>query len=95
MEKAIMKRRADEDGPVDPRKLPIMRTLATFHECDTSTLISRVDASELDIHHLLREMVSKKEVESSGHRRKEKFSLTLKGWGEYMKALGSIYELPE
>jgi len=77
-----------------------MRTLARLHECDVETLFSRVDASELDVHDILTDMVSKKEVEASptqasGGKREERFALTLKGWGEYMKALGSIYELPE
>ena len=66
----------------------------------SETLYSRVDASELDVHDILREMVSKNEVEASprqpsGGRRNERFTLTLKGWGEYMNVLGSIYELPE
>ena len=96
MEKAVMRRQAEEADVLDARKFPIMRTLARLHECDVETLYSRVDASELDVHDILRDMVSKKEVEaSSGTNRSQKFALTLKGWGEYMKVLGSIYELQE
>ena len=95
-----MRRETEEPGVLDAKKFPIMRTLARLHECDVETLYSRIDASELDVHDILREMVSKKEVEASprplsGGKRSERFTLTLKGWGEYMKVLGSIYELPE
>lgn len=98
MENIVMSRPREEDG-LDARKFPIMRALARFHECDAEALFSKVDASELEVHDLLKEMVSKKEVESSiqtseGARR-ERFTLTLKGWATYMKILGSIYELPE
>lgn len=79
------------------RKLPIMRTLARLHECDVQTLFGSVDATELDVHDILTDMVSKNEVEASRRSRgkDESFTLTLKGWGEYLKALSSIYELPE
>ncbi|HVB95487.1 MAG TPA: hypothetical protein VND41_02655 [Nitrososphaerales archaeon] len=92
--------RNEESDGSDAKKFPIMRALARFHECDVETLYSRVDASEVDVHDILREMVSRNEVEtsskhSSGGRRSERFALTLKGWGEYMNVLGSIYELPE
>ena len=100
MEKAVVRRRDEEPGVFDAKKLLVMRTLARFHEVDVETLCSRIDASELDVHDVLREMVSMEEVEASprplsGGRRSERFALTLKGWGEYMKVLGSIYELPE
>jgi hypothetical protein len=100
MENVVMSRETEESSVVDARKFPIMRTLARLHECDVETLYSRVDASELDVHDILAEMVSKNEVEASpkspaGGRLNERFTLTLKGWGEYMKVLGSIYELPE
>ena len=99
MEKAVMRAGKEESG-VEDAKVPIMRTLAEFHGCDAETLYSRIDASELDVHDILSEMVSTKEVEVSprpptGGRRGERFALTLKGWAEYMKVLGSIYELPE
>jgi hypothetical protein len=99
MENIVIRREIEESGSL-AKKLPIMRTLARLHECDVETLYSRVDASELDVHDILTEMLSEKEVEaspmhSSGSARGEKFALTLKGWGEYMKVLGSIYELPE
>ena len=100
MEKAMMQRGTEEPGVLDAKKFPVMRTLARYHECDVETLYSRIDATELDVHEILREMVSNKEVEASarpptGGKRSQKFALTLKGWGEYMKVLGSIYELPE
>jgi DNA-binding MarR family transcriptional regulator len=99
MENIVLSRKNDSED-LDAKRLPIMRTLARFHECDAETLYSRVDASELDVHDILKDMVSKNEVESSpgqptGSRREEKFTLTLKGWGEYLNVLGSIYELPE
>ena len=100
MEKAMMQRGTEEPGVLDAKKFPVMRTLARYHECDVETLYSRIDASELDVRDILREMVSEKEVEAlprplSGGKRGERFTLTLKGWGEYIKVLGSIYELPE
>ena len=95
MENIVMTRR--EEGPEfsDSRKLPVMKTLARLHECDAETLVSQVEGSELDVHDILREMLSEKEVEATGPEPEERFSLTLRGWGEYMKVLGSIYELPE
>jgi hypothetical protein len=95
MENIVMRREVEEPDSL-AKKLPIMRTLARLHECDVETLYSRVDASELDVHDILTEMLSEKEVEaSSGTARSETFALTLKGWAEYMNVLGSIYELPE
>jgi hypothetical protein len=98
MENLVLTMR-DESQFIDARKLPIMRTLARLHECDVETLVSKVEASELDVHDILSEMVSKNEVEASGEgkvsKRDERFTLTLKGWGEYLKVLSSIYELPE
>jgi hypothetical protein len=99
MENVVMSRPREEEDGLDARKFPIMRALARFHECDVETLFSRVDASELDVHDILKEMVSKNEVEpsiqTSGGARSERFALTLKGWATYMNVLGSIYELPE
>ena len=98
MENLVMRREVEESGSL-AKKLPIMRTLARLHQCDVDTLYGSVDASELDVYDILGEMLSEKEVEASprqtGDTRGERFSLTLKGWGEYMKVLGSIYELPE
>ena len=97
MENTVMSGRSDPEYQMD-RKFPIMRTLARLHECDVQTLFSRVDATELDVHDILSEMVSKNEVEASRRAKggnEESFALTLKGWGEYLKALSSIYELPE
>ena len=94
MENVVVRRTSDDDGP-DERTLPIMRTLARFHECDAETLYSRVDASEVDIHDMLWEMVARKEVAASQGARNGKFALTLRGWAEYMRVLGSLYELPE
>jgi hypothetical protein len=100
MEKAVMSRPTEEADDLGALKVPIMRTLARHHECDTEMLFSEVDASELDVHDILTEMVLRNEVaasprQQSGGRRDERFALTLKGWGEYMKVLGSIYELAE
>lgn len=99
MENLVVRREVEEHGSM-AKKLPIMKTLARLHECDVETLYSSVDASELDVHDILGEMVSEEEVEASpgqatGASPGERFSLTLKGWGEYLKVLGSIYELPE
>lgn len=98
MEKAVI--RNEEPDVSDAKKFPIMRALARFHECDAETLYSKIDASEVDVHDILREMVSRKEVEASskhhpGGSRGERFTLTSKGRWEYLKVLGSIYELPE
>ena len=93
MENLAMSRQREESDVLGALKLPIMRALAKSHECDLETLFSMVDASELDVHYVLREMVSKREVEASPGSRSETFALTLKGWGEYMNALGSVYEL--
>ncbi|MGH9918966.1 MAG: hypothetical protein ACRD6W_08885 [Nitrososphaerales archaeon] len=86
----------EESEAFDAKKLPVMRTLARLHECDAEALYSRIDASELDVSEILMEMVSKNEVEASPRAmRGEKFALTSKGWAEYLKVLGTIYELSE
>ena len=94
-----MRRQEGTSEDLDSRKFPIMRTLAKLHDCDAQTIYDSVDASELDIHELLSDMVSKQGVEASLKkqvgRRDERFSLTLKGWVEYLRALGALYELPE
>ena len=100
MENVVMRRETEESGVFDAKKLPVMRTLARLHECDVGALCSRIDASEIDVHDILGEMLSRNEVEASPRtltdgKRDERFTLTLKGWGEYLKVLGSIYELPE
>jgi hypothetical protein len=105
MENVVMsrqkkKKEEGESDVFDDKKLPIMRTLARLHGCDAETLLSRVDASELDVHDILKEMISLDEVEATpkltlGAGPAGKLTLTSKGWGEYMKVLGSIYELPE
>jgi hypothetical protein len=101
MENVVLSSREIEEPSVfDARKFPVMRTLARFHGCDLDALYGEVDASEFEVHEILREMIADSEVEASHKssvegRLNEKFSLTLKGWGEYMKVLGSIYELPE
>jgi hypothetical protein len=95
MENLVVRREVEESGSL-AKKLPIMKTLASQHQCDVETLYSSVDASEVDVHDILTEMLSEKEVESSsGNARGGRFALTLKGWAEYLKVLGSIYELPE
>jgi len=93
-------REIEEQSVFDAKKFQVMRTLARFHGCDLETLYGEVDASEFEVHEVLRGMIAKSEVEastepSSARRLNEKFTLTLKGWGEYMKVLGSIYELSE
>jgi hypothetical protein len=98
MENIVLGRRNEETGEHEAWRLPIMRTLARLHECDVETLFSNLDASEPELHGVLREMVSRDEVaptrDSSGGR-EERFTLTAKGWGEYLRALSSIYELSE
>jgi hypothetical protein len=102
MENLVLSSRQNEKTTegVDARMFPIMRTLAKFHECDVETLSARIEANELDIYDTLREMFSRGEVESLAKRPSERgygerFALTTKGWGEYLKALGSIYELSD
>jgi hypothetical protein len=100
MENIVMSREIEESGVFDAKKFPVMRALARLHGCDLDALYGEVDASEFEIHEILREMIAKNEVEAThkpslGGRFNEKFSLTLKGWGEYMKVLSSIYQLPE
>jgi len=98
MENVVVRRETEEPNVIDARKFPVMRTLARLHECDGETLCGGIDASETDVHDILTEMVSKEEVEASlrqlsGGKRSERFALTVKGWGEYMRILSSIYEL--
>ncbi len=96
MENAATITLRQETEILDTQKFPIMRALARFHECDAETLFGSVDASELDVHEILREMVSKEEVQASAGRSSgERFTLTRKGWAEYMNVLSSIYVLPE
>ncbi len=99
MENLVVERQRVESA-FEANKLAVMRTLARFHRCDLETLCGRVDADEGAVHDILREMESRNELEvsseeSSGGARGATVALTFKGWGEYMKALGSIYELPE
>ncbi len=93
MENAVLSKQREEPESPDARKLPIMRALAKYHGCDVQRLLESVEASEFDVHAILREMLSKKEVEAIRGDRSETFSLTLKGWAEYINVLGSIYEL--
>ena len=100
MENIVLSSREIEENVFDAKKLAVMRTLARFHGCDLDALYGEVDVSQFEVHEILREMVADNEVEASHEpsaegRLNEKFSLTLKGWEEYMKVLGSIYELPE
>jgi hypothetical protein len=91
----IVVRRLSADAS-DPRKFPIMRTLAKFRECDVPTICSTVDVSELDVNQILWDMVARQEAAAAaGDNTDERFTLTAKGWGEYIDALGSLYELPE
>lgn len=95
MEKVVVSRQRNETDSLDAKRLPVMRTLAKVHECDEETLYSLIDASELDVHDILRELVSTRDVETTPGSSDERFSLSLKGWAEYLNILGSIYELPE
>lgn len=99
MENVETGRPGEESVVLDSRRLPVMRTLARLHECDFNALCSAVDASELDVRDILRGMASRNEVEASRHQPGglggEVFTLTLRGWAEYMQLLGSIYELAE
>jgi hypothetical protein len=100
MENVIISRPREESIGVGAKKFLVMRTLARLHECDREALLRNIDSTDLEIHDVLREMISNDEVEQSpsqesGGKRKATFALTLNGWGEYMTALGSVYELPE
>ncbi len=100
MENIVVSRQREETGSLGAEKFLVMRTLARLHECDEETIVRKIDATQHQVHEILRDMVSKNEVEASPAQRsrgvrKATFTLTLNGWGEYMQALGSIYELPE
>ena len=100
MENIVLRRPLDESNDFDAQKFLVMRALARLHDCEEETLSGSVDASELEVHDVLTKLISTKEVEASPGQlsrggKKGTFTLTLKGWGEYMKILGSIYELPE
>jgi hypothetical protein len=100
MENVVTSRPKGEQIGIGAKKFLVMRTLARLHECDEEALLLSIDSSELEIHDILRDMISNDEVENSpavvsGGKRKTTFALTLNGWGEYMNALGSVYELPE
>ena len=95
-----MSRPREESIGVGAKKFLVMRTLARLHECDREALLRNMDSTDLEIHDVLREMISNDEVEASpsqesGGKLKATFALTLNGWGEYIAALGSVYELPE
>ncbi len=100
MENLVLSRPKEESNGREAHRFLVMRALARLHECDEEALIDSIDATDLSIRGVLREMVSKDEVEVSPARpsmgkREATFALTLNGWREYMKALGSMYELPE
>jgi len=100
MENVVMSRPREEPIGLTGKRFLVMRTLARLHECDEEELLHSIDSTELEIHGVLRDMVSKDEVEASPARvsrgkRRTTFALTYNGWGEYMNALGSVYELPE
>jgi hypothetical protein len=100
MENVVLTGPREESNELDTQKFLVMRALARLHDCEEETLFSTVDASESDVHEILIELISEKEVDASPSlpskgRNNETFTLTLKGWGEYMETLGSIYELPE
>lgn len=92
----IVVRRLSDGTASDPRRFPIMRTLAKFRACDVPTICGTVDVSEFDVNQILWDMVAREEVAAApGDAPDERFALTAKGWGEYIEALGSLYELPE
>ncbi len=100
MENISVSRRTGEVGNLGAEKFLVMRTLARLHECDQEAILRNIDATEHEVHEILRDMVSRNEVEANPAQRargarRTAFSLTLNGWAEYMQALGSIYELPE
>jgi glutamate-1-semialdehyde aminotransferase len=100
MENIVVSRQREELGSLSGEKFLVMRTLARLHECDEEAIQHNVDATSQEIHDVLRDMISKGEIEANPAQRskgirKVTFTLTLNGWAEYMQALGSIYELPE
>jgi hypothetical protein len=100
MENVAMSRPGDAPIGLSGKKFLVMRTLARLHECDEEELLRSIESTELEIHDVLRDMISKDEVEASPARvakgkRRTTFALTLNGWVEYMNALGAVYELPE
>lgn len=96
METVAMGRTRAGSRSLDARKVPVMRTLARHHECDVGFLYDGIEVNESDLHETLREMISENEVEAShGPDRRKVYSLTSKGWDEYLGVLSSIYELTE
>jgi hypothetical protein len=100
MENVVVSRRKEQSIGPDAKKFLIMRTLARLHECDEEALLLSIDSTEAEIHQIMGDMVSKDEVEASPPwiskgKRRTTFALTLNGWGGYLNALGSVYELPE
>src|SRR2546430_13988542 len=100
MENEVMSRNSDARTGLNGKKFLVMRTMARLHECDEEDLHRSIESTELEIRDLLREMISKDEVEDSpskvsAGRRRTTFTLTSNGWSWYTSALGSVYELPE
>jgi hypothetical protein len=100
MENVVVSRTREEPFGLSATKFLVMRTMARLHECDEEELLRSIDSTELEIHDVLRGMISKDEAEASQARmskgkRRTTFALTLNGWSEYMNALGTVYELPE
>jgi hypothetical protein len=95
MENMVVRRLSDENAS-DMRRFPVMRTLAKLGGCDIPTICGTVDVSELDVSEILWDMVGRDEVaRARGACSEERFTLTAKGWVEYIDVLGSLYELPE
>lgn len=96
MQNVFMSAGTESGAGFDARKFPVMKRLAKLHGCTAEVLCSGIDASEPDVNEVLGEMLSNAEVEaSSSAGARETYTLTRKGWREYMDVLGSIYELPE
>jgi len=100
MEKTVLESPVEEPAGFGRQKFLVMRTLARLHECSEDALVESIDLSRPEVRDILRRMVSRNEADATPAsvttgKRKATFSLTLGGWREYMKSLGSIYELPE
>ena len=64
MENVIVSRPREEHLGEDSKKFLVMRTLARLHECDEEEILRGIDSTEFEIHGILRDMISKDEVEA-------------------------------
>lgn len=91
MENIVVSRQREELGNLNGEKFLVMRALARLHESDEDALQQDVDATAQQIHDILRDMVSKEEVEVTPAQRAKgirstRFTLSLNGWAEYLQA---------